>query len=229
MCQDCGCNEVIEPPRSLTIQTSLLEKNDRFAEQNRQQFHEHGILAINLLSSPGAGKTAILERMATAVPHRMAAIVGDLATDNDARRLQKAGLQAVQITTGQTCHLEAAMIHRSLAQLDLHKLEILLIENVGNLVCPAHYDLGEALRVVIFAVTEGEDKPLKYPSMFKTADVVLINKMDLAEVVGFDRRTAIANIQRIAPQAKCFEVSARSGVGLEEWYRYLENFYLIPA
>jgi hydrogenase nickel incorporation protein HypB len=155
--------------------------------------------------------------------------VGDLATDNDARRLQKAGLQAVQITTGQTCHLEAAMIHRSLAEFDLEKLEILLIENVGNLVCPAHYDLGEALRVVIFAVTEGEDKPLKYPTMFKTADVVLINKMDLAEVVGFDRKTAIVNIQRIAPQAKCFEVSARSGLGLEEWYRYLENFYLIPA
>jgi hydrogenase nickel incorporation protein HypB len=225
MCQDCGCNELIESPRSLTIQTSLLEKNDRDAEHNRQHFHDHGILAINLLSSPGAGKTAILERMATAVPHRMAAIVGDLATDNDARRLRQAGLKAVQITTGQTCHLEAAMIHRSLAQLDLDSLEILLIENVGNLVCPAHYDLGEALRVVIFAVTDGEDKPLKYPTMFKTADVVLINKM----VVGFDRQTAIANIQRIAPQAKCFEVSARSGLGLEDWYRYLENFYLIPA
>ncbi len=150
-------------------------------------------------------------------------IVGDLETDNDAQRLRHAGAPAVQITTGTTCHLEADMVSRAVQSLDLDALDVLIIENVGNLVCPASYDLGEGVRVALLSVTEGEDKPLKYPTLFKTADVVLINKCDIATAVGFDRHQAISNIQRVAPQAKLFEVSARTGEGMEAWYSYLAS------
>jgi len=216
---------------TIAIHESLLSKNDRLAERNRGYFQAKGVLALNILSSPGSGKTALIERMVqdlnsrvlTSLQHplRIGVIVGDLETDNDAQRLRRAGAPAVQITTGNACHLEADMVSRAMQKLDLDALDVLMIENVGNLVCPASYDLGEAMRVVLLSVTEGEDKPLKYPTMFKTANVVLINKIDIAEVVGFERESAIANIQRVAPQATLFEVSARTGQGMEAWYSYL--------
>jgi hydrogenase nickel incorporation protein HypB len=218
--------------RHIEIAQSILSKNERLAERNRGFFMAKGLLVLNLLSSPGSGKTALIERMledlgdssAETLRERIptAVIVGDLATDNDAQRLRRTGAEAIQITTGDACHLEAEMVGRAVQQLHLDRIKLLVIENVGNLVCPAAYDLGEDLRVVVFSVTEGEDKPLKYPTMFKIADVVIINKMDIAEAVGFDRDTALRNIQQIAPQAQILEVSARTGAGMEAWYSFLE-------
>ena len=207
----------------LPVGQSLKAKNAALAQENRTRFQAKGLLVLNVLSSPGAGKTALLERTLTdlAGQVRGAVIVGDLATDNDARRLRRSGAPAVQITTGTVCHLEAAMVARACEQLDLDALDLLIIENVGNLVCPATYDLGESLRVVLFSVTEGEDKPLKYPTMFKVADVVLISKSDLAEPTGFDRPAALENIRRMAPQAQVLELSARTGQGLPAWYEFL--------
>jgi hydrogenase nickel incorporation protein HypB len=220
----------------IPVHQGILAKNDRIAEQNRDFFRDRNILTLNLLSSPGAGKTALIERMARDLPQlvgkaslkenrpcKMSVIVGDLATDNDAQRLRKAGTTAVQITTGTACHLEAEMVAQAMSQLDWEGLNLLVIENVGNLVCPASYDLGETIRVVVLSVTEGEDKPLKYPTMFKTADVVLISKVDVTEAVGCDLDLAIDNIRRVAPQAKIFQVSARTGSGLEDWYQYLKQ------
>jgi hydrogenase nickel incorporation protein HypB len=215
---------------TIPVHQGILAKNDRIAEQNRQFLRDRGVLALNLLSSPGAGKTALIERMAQDLPQlvgsdhhplKMAVIVGDLATDNDAQRLRRAGAPAVQITTGNACHLEATMVARAMAQVTWSGLNLLVIENVGNLVCPASYDLGETIRVVVLSVTEGEDKPLKYPTMFKTADVVIISKVDVTTAVGCDLELAIENIQRIAPQAQLFQISARTGAGLEDWYQYL--------
>ena len=209
--------------KMVPIGQSLKAKNAAIARENRERFQAKGLLVLNVLSSPGAGKTALLERTLTDLGPRVrgGVIVGDLATDNDAQRLRRSGAPAVQITTGTLCHLEAAMVARACEQLDLDALDLLLIENVGNLVCPATYDLGEDLRVVLFSVTEGEDKPLKYPVVFKNADIVVISKIDLADAAAFDRETALANIHRIAPQAKVFENSARTGVGLQEWYDFL--------
>jgi hydrogenase nickel incorporation protein HypB len=213
------------PTRTLRVQQGMLLKNDEQAHRNRERFRGLGLLTLNVLSSPGSGKTALLERTLEDLGSRFpcAVIVGDLATDNDARRLRKPGVVVVQITTGNVCHLEAAMVDRAAAGLDLEGRRLLFIENVGNLVCPASYDLGEDLRVVLLAVTEGEDKPLKYPKMFKTADLVLITKSDLAAAVGFDRAVAVGNVAAVAPQAAILEVSARSGAGMAEWYAYLEE------
>ncbi len=209
----------------LTITQSILSKNDRLAERNRGYFLAKGLLVLNILSSPGSGKTALIERTITDLKDRLTVgvVVGDLETDNDAKRLRSTGTPAVQITTGGVCHLEADMVLQASQNLNLDSLDILIIENVGNLVCPAAYDLGENLRVVLLSVTEGEDKPLKYPTMFKSADVVIINKIDISEAVGFEREIAITNIQKIAPEATIFEVSARTGVGMEGWYDYLEK------
>jgi hydrogenase nickel incorporation protein HypB len=212
----------------IPVRQGILAKNDHIAEQNRNFFRDRGVLTLNLLSSPGAGKTALIERMAQdlhqlARPVKMSVIVGDLATDNDAQRLRKAGTTAVQITTGTACHLEADMVAQAMSQLDWQGLNLLVIENVGNLVCPASYDLGETIRVVVLSVTEGEDKPLKYPTMFKTADAVLISKVDVTEAVGCDLDLAIENIRRVAPQAQIFQVSARTGAGLDDWYQYLKQ------
>ena len=217
--------------RQIEITQSILSKNDRLAERNRGFFRAKGLLVLNVLSSPGAGKTTLIERMLTDLGEHLptVVIVGDLATDNDAQRLRHTGAEAVQITTGETCHLEAEMVGRAAQQLHLDGIKLLVIENVGNLVCPAAYDLGEDLRVVIFSVTEGEDKPLKYPTMFKIADVVIINKIDIAEVVGFDRETALRNIRQIAPQAKILEGSARSGDGRGAWYGFLQEKMNISA
>lgn len=211
----------------VSVGQSLKAKNQAIAAENRTRFAAAGILAVNVMSSPGAGKTALLERTLADLPSswRGGVVVGDLATDNDAQRLRRSGAPAVQITTGTTCHLEAAMVARACEQLPLESLDILFIENVGNLVCPASWDLGEALRVVLFSVTEGEDKPLKYPTVFKSADVVVISKADLAGPAGFDRPAALENVERMVPRARIVELSARTGEGLPAWYDLLRTFH----
>ncbi|MBE9048651.1 hydrogenase nickel incorporation protein HypB [Pleurocapsales cyanobacterium LEGE 10410] len=242
MCKDCGCNiidNVVDPKthqHKIEIERGILSKNDRLAEQNRNLFKEQELLVVNLLSSPGSGKTALIERMQVERSLlgtnnlNLGVIVGDLATDNDAHRLQHRGISAVQITTGNACHLEANMVAKATQQLDLNSLDLLIIENVGNLVCPAAYDLGEDLRIVLLSVTEGEDKPLKYPTMFKSAQIVVVNKIDIASAVEFDRERAIANIQKIAPQAQIFEVSAKTGQGIKLLLAYLaEQLKIKPS
>ena len=211
--------------RVLHLHERVLGKNEQQAALNRKLFHKKGFQVINVLSAPGSGKTALLERTLTDLRGELrgAVIVGDLATDNDAQRMQRSGAPIVQITTGTVCHLESAMIARACEQLDLDAIDLLFIENVGNLVCPASFDLGEGLRVVLTSVTEGEDKPLKYPTLFKTADIVLLTKIELADVAGFERATAHRNVREIAPRAEILEVSARTGQGLEAWYRLLRG------
>jgi hydrogenase nickel incorporation protein HypB len=211
--------------RTLQVEQGILQKNDRLAERNRGYFQAKGLFVLNVLASPGAGKTAFLERTAADLGTRLrlGVIVGDLATENDAVRLRGHGIPAIQITTGSVCHLDAEMVARAMERLDLNALDVLVIENVGNLVCPAVYDLGESARVVLLSVTEGEDKPLKYPVMFQSAQVVVVNKMDIAAAVGFDRETALRNMRRVAPDATIFEVSAKTGQGMEAWYAYLRD------
>ena len=211
--------------RSLELRTSLLDKNDRLADRNRRYFRSRGLLALNLVSSPGAGKTTLLERTLDEFGREMkcAVLVGDLETDNDARRLHRPHAPVAQITTGDSCHLEADMVARGVEAIDLAGVRILFIENVGNLVCPASFDLGEEIRVVLLSCTEGEDKPLKYPPIFKTAHVVLLTKIDVAGVLGFDVAAATDNIRRIAPQARLIQLSARSGAGMAEWYELLRS------
>lgn len=238
MCTNCGCSTNPESikidteqhshnqnPQIIDIHQSILAKNDHLAQHNRDLFREKQIYVFNILSSPGSGKTTLIEKTLSDLNtvYKSAVIVGDLATDNDAQRLQKTEAQVMQITTGDICHLEAEMIHKALAKIDLGECQLLIIENVGNLVCPAAYDLGEHQRVAILSVTEGEDKPLKYPTLFKTADVVIINKMDLAEAVEFDLDLALNNIKAIAPQSEIFMVSARRGTGMQQWYNYIED------
>jgi hydrogenase nickel incorporation protein HypB len=210
------------PVRTIDVQKPALALNQRYADQNRGWFRAKGLKVFNLLSSPGSGKTALLERTLRDVP-RCAAIVGDLQTENDADRLRASGAPAVQITTGATCHLDAHMVAHALERLELAGAAKLFIENVGNLVCPASYDLGEDRRVVLLSVTEGEDKPLKYPVIFRNADLVLVTKGDLAAAVGFDRERALAAIRATAPRAEILEVSARTGAGLDRWYAWLET------
>jgi hydrogenase nickel incorporation protein HypB len=241
MCRDCKCSTSASAPehththghgqpraieqRTLAVHEHLLAHNDHRAEHNRELFHSKGLLVLNVLSSPGSGKTRLLERTLSDLGQRLClgVIVGDLQTDNDAQRLSGRGAPVVAITTGTVCHLEAEMVAHAAAEMDLDALDMLVIENVGNLVCPASFDLGEDLRVVLLSTTEGEDKPLKYPLAFKTAHVVLVNKIDLSEAAGFDRQAALQNIRRVVPQATVLEVSARTGAGLEAWYHYLES------
>ena len=210
------------PVRTIAVQMPALALNQRHADQNRGWFRAKGLRVFNLLSSPGSGKTALLERTLRDLPGA-AAIVGDLQTENDAVRLRASGAQAIQITTGATCHLDAHMVAHAIERLDTRGLRFLFIENVGNLVCPASYDLGEDRRVVLLSVTEGEDKPLKYPVIFRNADLALITKVDLAEAVGFDRDKALASLRQAAPQAKILEVSAKTGAGLDAWRAWLED------
>ena len=193
------------------------------AERNRGFFKALNLLVLNVVSSPGSGKTMLLqktiERLAPAV--KVGVIVGDLETDNDARRLRTTGAPVVQISTGTLCHLDAEMVARAVGTMDARALNMLVIENVGNLVCPAEFDLGEDLRVALLSVTEGEDKPLKYPPMFRNADVILVTKTDLAPHVDFDREAALANIRRVNPSCPVFEVSSKTGDGLDAWCNYL--------
>ncbi len=210
-------------PRIVEIRQGVLDKNDQIAARLRAHFHTAGILAVNMVSSPGTGKTALLEeimrRMGEA--HRVAALVGDLATENDAIRLRRSGAAVRQIETGTMCHLEANLVERYLVDWDLENLDFLFIENVGNLVCPSDYDLGEDLRVVLLSVTEGEDKPLKYPPLFSSADLAVITKIDLAEAVDFERVAMHANLQAVRPGIPVIETSARSGAGIAELIEFL--------
>jgi hydrogenase nickel incorporation protein HypB len=235
MCDHCGCERPEpkhdhghsdeHPSRLIEIQQSILSHNERLAERNRGFFKAKKLFTVNLLSSPGSGKTALIERTLTdrAGTLKIGVIVGDLQTENDANRIRAKGAPAVQITTGTACHLDAHMVEHALEKLSLDSISILLIENVGNLVCPASFDLGEAARVVLLSVTEGEDKPLKYPVIFLNADLVIINKTDLAEAAQFDRKTALENIRKVAPKAQVIELSAKTGVGMEAWYDFLEQ------
>jgi hydrogenase nickel incorporation protein HypB len=207
-------------PRLVEIQQDVLSKNDQLAAELRQRFDRAGVLAVNLVSSPGAGKTALLERtlsLLAAQGVQVAALVGDLATENDARRLARSGVPVRQIVTAGICHLEADMVAQHLEDWDLNAIDVLFIENVGNLVCPSGYDLGERLRVVLFSVTEGEDKPLKYPPMFNSADLALITKIDLAAAVEFDREAAYSAINAVRPGLPVLETSAKTSQGLEDW------------
>jgi hydrogenase nickel incorporation protein HypB len=214
-----------EEPRLVQVRQNILKQNDVVARALRQRFRKAGTYVVSLVSSPGAGKTMFLERVLTLLHphHRVAALVGDLATDNDAQRLARSQAPVRQITTGTVCHLEAEMIRNALDDWRLEDLEFLFIENVGNLVCPASFDLGEDLRLVLFSVTEGEDKPLKYPTIFNTADVAIITKIDLAEAVEFDAAAARRNIESVRPGMEVFELSAKKGTGLDSWLAYLES------
>ncbi|MBA3766305.1 MAG: hydrogenase nickel incorporation protein HypB [Acidobacteria bacterium] len=211
-------------PRLVEVRQNVLKQNDLLARELRRRYHEAGVYVVSLVSSPGTGKTAFLEKMLTLLRprHAVAALVGDLATDNDAARLARSGAPVRQITTGTVCHLDAAMVQSALDEWKLEELDMLFIENVGNLVCPSSYDLGEDLRLVLLSVTEGEDKPLKYPTIFNTSDVALITKIDIAEAVEFDLKAARDNIQRVRPGMQVFEVSAKTGEGMEEWLQFLQ-------
>jgi len=212
-------------PRLVEIRKNVLKQNDVIARALRERFREAGVLAVSLVSSPGAGKTAFLEKTLTLLRPRcrVAALVGDLATENDAARLARSQAPVKQILTGTVCHLEAAMVQSALEGWDLAQLDLLFIENVGNLVCPSSYDLGEDLRFVLLSVTEGEDKPLKYPTIFNSADVAVITKTDLAAAVEFDEAAALRNIQAVRPGMEVFKVSAKTSEGMDRYLAYLER------
>jgi hydrogenase nickel incorporation protein HypB len=212
-------------PRIVEVRQNVLKHNDEVARMLRKRFEEAGVFVVSLVSSPGAGKTAFLEKTLTLLRqhYRPAALVGDLATDNDATRLARSQAPVRQITTGTLCHLEAAMIEKALEPWTLADLDFLFIENVGNLVCPSSYDLGEHLRLVLLSVTEGEDKPLKYPTIFNSADIAVITKTDLSDAVEFDWDIASKNIQAVRPGMPIVRVSAKTGNGLEAWMNFLAS------
>jgi hydrogenase nickel incorporation protein HypB len=209
---------MMQRPRLVEVRENILKANDVLARRLRSRFRTAGVQVMSFVSSPGSGKTSLLERTIAllAKQHRVAALVGDLATENDAARLMRTTPQVKQITTGTVCHLDAQMVESALAGWDLNQMDFLFIENVGNLVCPSSYDLGEDLRFVLLSSTEGEDKPLKYPTIFNTADVAVISKMDLAEAAEFDLALSHRNIQSVRPGMRVFEVSAKSGRGMLE-------------
>jgi len=218
--------------RVLEIRKGILNKNDEIARGLRARLHACGLLTINLVSSPGSGKTAFLQRtlrMLREAGKTAGALVGDLATDNDAKRLAEAGMPVKQINTDGRCHLEAQMISNHLGDWDLASFEYLFIENVGNLVCPSSYDLGEDVRVVLLSVTEGEDKPLKYPNIFNSADIAVVTKMDLAEACEFDLESAERNIRAVRPGMRILRMSSKSGAGMEEWLECLAQEKLARA
>lgn len=224
MCQDCGCGDVDLVP--LELQTRILARNDDVAGHNRAHFAERGIFAVNLMGSPGSGKTAVLEATARAFRdgRKLAALAGDLATDNDAARLERAGIRSRAITTGQACHLDAEMVHHALHHLDVTGIEHLFIENVGNLVCPAVYDLGQNVNVVALAVTEGEDKPLKYPTMFAKADLVLLTKLDLLpHLKGTNIPAILDALARVMPEPRMICMSAQEGTSVDKWIEWLTS------
>jgi len=242
MCQECGCsvsqNNVhihhangsmsVRPANSTSVDVlhGILSQNDHVAAHNSAHFHRYGVLAVNLMSSPGSGKTSLLEATIDVLrgKHRIAVIEGDLETENDAERIRAKGIPAVQITTGQTCHLDAQMVHDALHMLDLRVIDILFIENVGNLVCPAAFDLGQQANVALLAVTEGDDKPAKYPVMFRAADLVLLSKSDLLDVMGdFSPAKAEKHLRNLANPAAVLQVSARQAKTLAPWITWIEE------
>ena len=211
-------------PRILEVRTKILKKNDELAREMRRGFEAVGLLVVNMVSSPGTGKTAFLRETLIRLKSRgmpVAAVVGDLETDNDARRLAESGVPVRQIMTHGLCHLEADMVQAHLVGWSLADLHYLFIENVGNLVCPTSWDLGESVRLALLSVTEGEDKPLKYPGLFNTADISAITKIDLAAACDFDREAARANIESVRPGMRIIETSAKTGTGIDEWLDYL--------
>jgi hydrogenase nickel incorporation protein HypB len=210
-------------PRLVEVRQKVLKRNDLLARELRDRFHDAGVYVVSLVSSPGSGKTAFLEKTLSRLKPkaRIAALVGDLATDNDAVRLARSMAPVRQITTGSICHLDAEMVDKALAGWSLHELDLLFIENVGNLVCPSSYDLGENLRAVLMSVTEGEDKPLKYPTIFNTADLAIITKTDLAQAVEFDWDTARRNIDSVRPGMEVIAVSSKTGEGMDSWIERL--------
>lgn len=212
-------------PRILELRTKILKKNDELARGLRADFARWGVFVANFVSGPGAGKTELLTRTLARLNarYRTAAVVGDLATENDAARLATSGSQVKQILTGTMCHLEAEMVRGAIAEWDLNGCDFLCIENVGNLVCPASWDLGEDLRVLLCAATEGEDKPLKYPTLVNSADLVLVSKIDLAAAVEFDADAVLKNIEKVRPGVPVLQVSAKTGQGLDEWIACLER------
>lgn len=241
MCDTCGCNitpgnqhlvapggklEKVKPgSKVVDVMHGLLHENDHQAEHNRQHFNTHGILAINLMSSPGSGKTALLEATIDRIKdkYRMAVIEGDLETENDAQRIRAKNIPAVQIATGTACHLDAHMLHDAVHQISLDNLDIVFIENVGNLVCPASFDLGHHLNVTLLSSTEGDDKPAKYPVMFKASDLLLLSKADLLPVLDdFDPQKAEHCFRQLANRSPVLQLSARSGEGMELWLDWLE-------
>ena len=222
MCKECGCGGELSHEshgHGMDVHVPVLDANDRLAERNRGFFAAKNLLVINVFSSPGSGKTSLLQKTAEMLRGRVriGVIVGDLATDNDAERLSRADIPVVQITTGTMCHLDARMIAEAMKKMPLDDLDVLIIENVGNLVCPASYDLGEGVRVVLLSLTEGEDKPLKYPPMFHSADVALVTKSDLADAVDFNRDAALSALNKVAHHAHVIEVSSKTGEGMEAW------------
>jgi len=208
------------------VRQNVLKNNDVLARELRERFRQADVSVVSLVSSPGSGKTAFLERTLSALrsQYRVAAVVGDLATHNDAVRLARSQARVKQITTDTVCHLDAKMVDAALEDWDLNDLDFLFIENVGNLVCPSSYDLGEGLRVVLLSVTEGEDKPLKYPTIFNTADLAVITKIDLAQAVEFDLATANHSIQAVRPGMPVIQVSAKTGEGMDRWLEELYSF-----
>ena len=207
-------------PRLVEVRQNVLKQNDLLARSLRQRFATAGVSVVSFVSTPGAGKTALLEHTLSSLREKdlqVAALVGDLATDNDADRLARSQVPVRQITTGTVCHLDASMVEKALEDWDLETLDILFIENVGNMVCPSSYDLGENLRIVLLSTTEGEDKPLKYPTIFNTSDIAVITKMDLASVVAFNLETARTNIQRVRPGMKTLELSVKTDEGIVEY------------
>lgn len=209
----------------ITIERKVLEKNDQIAARNRELFRRHGIFVFDLVSSPGAGKTSLLERTAEAMKDQlpMAVVAGDVQTDLDARRVARFGVPAVQIVTQGGCHLDAKLVEDAVGQLDLPVLDLLVLENVGNLVCPAGYDLGEAMKVVILSTTEGEEKPLKYPAMFRNAAILVINKIDLLPYVNCDLEVLRKNALSINPELQVFEMSCTTNAGIPEWCAWLKS------
>jgi len=233
MCIDCGCpapdhdhhheGEHAHEHRTIRIEEDLLAKNDRLARRNREIFAARGLFVLNLVSSPGSGKTSILERTLTDLKNelRFAVLEGDQQTTNDADRIAATGVPAWQINTGAGCHLDAHMVGHGVEAFDLEATDILMIENVGNLVCPASFDLGEDHKVAVLSVTEGEDKPLKYPQMFQAAELMLINKIDLLPYLRFDVERCKAFARQVNPSIRILELSCHSGEGMQAWYDWL--------
>ncbi len=245
MCRDCGCsitdhehnhehehhhhhthsNPTLEDKKTVEVLTKILDANDKQAQSNREHFEKHGVLAINLMSSPGAGKTTLLEKTIELLGNelKIGVIEGDLETNRDAERIKNKGAPAYQITTGQACHLDAFMVHEGIHHLPLEELDVVFIENVGNLVCPASYDVGAHIDVVLLSTTEGDDKPEKYPVMFRSAELMLITKIDLLPYMDFDVERAIKSARKVNPKLDIIKISSKTGEGFDRWLEFIKS------